>query len=108
MVDSSGARVEEIAAAGREVQRLSRLVDGLLTLSRADGPPPNRRAVDIDKVIQDRCDASSALAAERRVELDAPSLAGGRAVASVVPGDLEQILRTEIVDELRTLVRSAA
>ena len=53
-VSSPGPLAEEVAEAGREVQRLSRLVDGLLTLSRADGVEPQRRTIDIEKVIEDR------------------------------------------------------
>jgi signal transduction histidine kinase len=99
-VDSTGPLAEGVAAASEEVQRLSRLVDGLLTLSRADRPRPLREAVDIEKVIQDRCDAWSALAAERNVELDAPCLGSGRAAALLVPGDLEQILDNLLANAL--------
>ena len=60
---------EEVAAAGREVQRLSRLVDGLLTLSRAENVEPPRRIIDVEQVIEDRGDAWSALADERHVTL---------------------------------------
>jgi signal transduction histidine kinase len=91
-VASEGASAEGIAAAGREVQRLSRVVDGLLALSRADGAEPERRPVDLGDVIEDRCDAWSALADERRVTLLSPSSAGRRATAELVPGDLDQIL----------------
>ena len=40
---SEGVAADDMAAAGREVQRLSRVVDGLLTLSRADGTLPEAR-----------------------------------------------------------------
>ena len=36
-----GPAAEDMAAAGREVQRLSRVVDGLLTLSRAEATGPS-------------------------------------------------------------------
>jgi signal transduction histidine kinase len=86
--DTGGA----ISAVGRELQRMSRLVDGLLTLSRAGQDQPQRVPVRVDGVIVERCEAWSALAAERRVEL---ARAPGRPVDPVVqlvPGDLEQIL----------------
>jgi signal transduction histidine kinase len=89
--DSVGSSAEGIAAAGREVQRLSRIVDGLLTLGRAGGEGPQRQAVDIAEVIEERCDAWSALAEERHVALLPEP---GKALATVrwVPGDLDQIL----------------
>jgi signal transduction histidine kinase len=90
---------DALAAAGREVARLSRLVDGLLTLTRADGPAPQRHAVDVGEVIAERCDAWAALAAERRVSLER----GGpvtHARASLVPGDLDQILDNLLANAL--------
>jgi signal transduction histidine kinase len=91
-VASDGPSADGLAAAGREVQRLSRLVDGLLTLSRADGAKPERRDIDVGRVIEDRCHAWSALADERHVTLLSPRGSGQRAVAYLVPGDLDQIL----------------
>jgi signal transduction histidine kinase len=83
------AAAESIAAAGREVQRLSRIVDGLLTLGQAEGQAPERAAVHIDEVIAERAAAWSALAEERGVELEKRS---HPAQAALVPGDLDQIL----------------
>jgi signal transduction histidine kinase len=99
-VESSGPFGEGVAAAGEEVQRLSRLVDGLLTLSRADRPQPHRQPVDVEKIIQDRCDAWSALADERRVELEPPRYPSRHATALLVPGDLEQILDNLLANAL--------
>jgi signal transduction histidine kinase len=89
---------ESVAAAGREVQRLSRIVDGLLALGRAgqDQPPPED--VDLVEVVTQRCDAWSALASERNVELTV-------AVAPVpacrlVPGDLDQMLDNLLANAL--------
>ena len=91
---------EEVAAAGREVQRLSRLVDGLLTLSRADSVEPPRRAIDVEQVIQDRCDAWSALADERQVTLDVPDDDRSPQTALLAPGDLDQILDNLLANAL--------
>jgi signal transduction histidine kinase len=89
---AQGEAAEGIAAGGREVQRLSRLVDGLLTLSRAGADEPERRPVAIAEVIEQRCDAWSALAAERHIDL-IPEVGGDRTgTALLVPGDLDQIL----------------
>ncbi len=81
-----------MAAAGREVQRLSRVVDGLLTLNRAEGTGPGPRPVDVDEVIEDRCEAWSALADERRLHLHAEFPSDDHPLAMLVPGDLDQIL----------------
>ena len=91
---------EEVAAAGREVQRLSRLVDGLLTLSRAESVEPPRRIIDVEKVIEDRCDAWSALADERHVTLVAPYDDRGPQTALLAPGDLDQILDNLLANAL--------
>jgi signal transduction histidine kinase len=89
--DSVGASADGISAAGREVQRLSRIVDGLLTLSRTGGEGPRREAVDIGEVIEERCAAWSALADERHVAL-LPEPGKVPATVTWVQGDLDQIL----------------
>ena len=96
---SPSAPAEGIAAAAQEVQRLSRIVDGLLTLSRADGTEPERRPIDLEEVIDERCDAWSALAQERRVDL-APVKGPRRATAALVPGDIDQILDNLLANAL--------
>ena len=60
---------DRVAAAGLEVQRLSRLVDGMLALTRAGTDQPQRQPVYVGTVIAERCSAWSALAAERQVVL---------------------------------------
>lgn len=99
-VGSTGDSGQEIEAAGNEVQRLSRLVDGLLTLSRSEGAEPQRQPVDIASVIEDRCAAWSALADERQIDLQAPPPAGGRWLARLVPGDLDQMLDNLLANAL--------
>jgi signal transduction histidine kinase len=89
---AGGPAAEDMSAAGREVQRLSRVVDGLLTLNRAEGTGPGPRPVDVDEVIEDRCEAWSALADERRVHLHADFPPHDHRLARLVPGDLDQIL----------------
>lgn len=91
---------EPLVAAGREVARLSRLVDGLLTLSRAGGAAPEATAVDIHELVAERCESWAALAAERRVHL----ICGDRSTRPVsvplVAGDLEQILDNLLANAL--------
>jgi signal transduction histidine kinase len=90
--NADGPTADDMAAAGREVQRLSRVVDGLLTLNRAEGTTPDPRPVNVAEVIEERCEAWSALAEEHRAHLHAECPAGARPVAMLVPGDLDQIL----------------
>jgi signal transduction histidine kinase len=89
-----------IAAVGREVQRLSRLVDGLLTLSRAGDAEPQRTTLHVDELIDERCDAWAALAEERRVELRPEVLVERPCEAEMVPGDLDQILDNLLANAL--------
>jgi signal transduction histidine kinase len=94
------AAAEGIAAAAEEVQRLSRIVDGLLTLSRVGSDEPERQPIDVGEVIEGRCEAWGALAAERHVDLT-PSVGSpaGR-TALLVPGDLDQILDNLLANAL--------
>ena len=95
---STADTADVIAAAGREVQRLSRIVDGLLVISRVGQEEPRLEPVDIETVIAERCEAWSALAGERQVTLrhDGPD----RLLANLVPGDLEQILDNLLANAL--------
>jgi signal transduction histidine kinase len=81
----------ELEAAEAETQRLARLVDGLLTLSRAQDHLGNREPVDVMAVARDRRDAWLPLAEERGISLVVEGQAD-RARALAVPGHLEQIL----------------
>lgn len=65
---TEGGRAD-LERALEEVERLSRLVDGLLALARAEVSPPER--VDLARLVDDRIEAWSALAAEQDVKLEA-------------------------------------
>jgi signal transduction histidine kinase len=91
---------EAVAAIGDEVQRLSRLVDGLITLGHADAVSPERSTVDVDQIIGERCRAWAALAQERRITLEPPPESGGGHSADLVPGDLDQILDNLLANAL--------
>jgi signal transduction histidine kinase len=52
-----------------ELDRISRIVDGLLELARADGARPALVAVDVTATVSERSEAWSALAEERGVTL---------------------------------------
>lgn len=104
--NSGGATADEVAAAGQEVQRLSRIVDGLLTLGRAEGEAPDRQPVDVTQVIGERCDAWSALAEEKDISLSGLPSAGGLvqpAWVPLVPGDLDQMLDNLIANAIDAL-----
>jgi signal transduction histidine kinase len=78
-------------AALAEVVRLTRLVDGLLALARADGHRPDREPVAVDEVLLERHQAWAPLAAEQGVDLRVASDPHDL-TAALVPGHLEQIL----------------
>jgi signal transduction histidine kinase len=89
---ADGASEDAIAAAGREVQRLSRIVDGLLTLGQADADGGRPVEVDVGEVIEERCDAWSALAAEKGITLESANESRSEIMRRLQPGDLDQIV----------------
>ena len=90
--DPAGAGAD-IAAATTETMRLSRLVDGLLALIRADdaGAGAERHPVDVVAAVAQRRGAWSALADERGVQLRT-DLPDQPVEVPLVDGHLEQIL----------------
>lgn len=64
-------RVRALAAMEREVERMSRLVDDLLTLSRAesDGPAPRRDRLDLGAVVREATEGAGFAAQGREVHL---------------------------------------
>jgi signal transduction histidine kinase len=77
--------------AEREIERLQRLIDGLLTLARADSAGPSLRApIDVSAIVAERAALWSPLAEEQGVGLDVVD--GGGVVATAVAGALDQIL----------------
>jgi signal transduction histidine kinase len=88
----SGDAAGHLEDAQGEVDRLTRLVDGLLALSRTQQQATASTAVDITNVVADRCAAWAALADEQDVELTVAIDAAEPVEATVVPGHLEQIL----------------
>ncbi len=82
-------RVDDLEAALGEVHRLSRLVDGLLVLARAEQAPAATATVGVRELVDGRLDAWSVVASERGVRLHAD--VDDLAVRST-PGRLEQVL----------------
>ena len=96
----------DLTPALAETDRLSRIVDGLLTLARAEGGVrQTREAVDVQAALADRAEAWSALAEERQVTLacEPSPVVANRAVLSALacPGHLEQILDNLLANAAR-------
>ena len=79
-------------AALLETSRLTRLVDGLLALARAERRREERQAVDVGEIVEERRAAWTPLAAEHDITLRVTGDDGATVTAMVVPGHLEQIL----------------
>jgi signal transduction histidine kinase len=88
--DVAAGAQRDLEAALAEVERLARLVDGLLVLARADATKPAPEPVDLAAVASGRVEHWSLQAAERKVELAADLPAGLHGLAT--PGALEQVL----------------
>jgi signal transduction histidine kinase len=87
-VDTDGKR--DLEAALAEVARLARLVDGLLTLARADAAKPESVAIDLATLVATRLDHWQAEADRRGFELEAFFDPGLQALATA--GALDQVL----------------
>lgn len=92
------AAARRLDAAAREVERLSRLTEGLLALARAEGADAPVGEVDVAALARERADQWRPLADEGRVALEvvAPPTAPARAV----DGAVEQIADCYIANAL--------
>ncbi|MEU6148199.1 HAMP domain-containing sensor histidine kinase [Streptomyces sp. NPDC047081] len=88
----------ELAAAQEEIARLSRLVDGLLAVARAEQVTPRPVAVRVDEVVAERVAAWSPVAEERGVMLT--QTPGAALTAAMGSGHLEQVLDNLIANAL--------
>ncbi|HEY7106470.1 MAG TPA: HAMP domain-containing sensor histidine kinase [Acidimicrobiia bacterium] len=88
--DVSGHAADDLEGALAEVERLSRLVDGLLALTRAEQGVSTPVSISVDDLLHGRIDAWDAFAAERHVRIES-SVAGGQFVRAT-PGRLEQVV----------------
>jgi signal transduction histidine kinase len=91
----------ELAGVQEEIARLSRLVDGLLAVARAEAAVPRPEPVRADLVAAERIAAWEPVARERGVAL-APAEQDdqGPVIALAGPGDLEQMLDNLLANAL--------
>jgi signal transduction histidine kinase len=89
--------VAEFAGAQEEIARLSRLVDGLLAVARAEAAVPRREPVRVDRVARERVAAWEPVAAERGAALE---VRAEPATAALGAGDLEQMLDNLVANAL--------
>lgn len=96
----------DIEIATAEVVRMSRLVDGLLALARAEAAVSAREPVRLAELIAARLDSWRSVAADRGVELraDCPDDA---LTAMATPGHLEQALDNVLSNALEVSPRGA-
>ena len=94
-VDSTAAG--ELDGALGEIARLSRLVDGLLAVARAENTQPAPVPVDLAQLVSERVAVWSPLAQERQIRLLASS---GHASVAATPGHLEQVLDNLLANAL--------
>jgi signal transduction histidine kinase len=94
----------ELAGAQDEVARLSRLVDGLLAVARAENVTPQPRVVDVTAAAEERIVAWHPVAEDRGISLEAAiDHASGPVRGWVGEGHLEQILDNLIANALDAL-----
>jgi signal transduction histidine kinase len=91
-------RESELQGALDELERLSALVDGLITLARADRAASTPADLDVADAIDQRVEAWSALAAEQGVRL--ASHIDDPLRARVTPGRIEQVLDNLLANAL--------
>src|SRR5580700_8797880 len=103
--DSDDAVAAELAGAQEEIARLSRLVNGLLAVARAENVVTPQVSLPVDAVIKTRVAAWLPAAEERDVRLEADV---ERVTAKMGEGHLEQILDNLIANALDVLPAGGA
>jgi signal transduction histidine kinase len=100
--DSTGSAKDDVAMLLGEVARLSRLVDGLLAIARAESTQPQPASVDVLAVAAERREAWQPIASDRGVRIEVHGDADVGA-ALVTPGHLEQVLDNLIDNALEAV-----
>jgi signal transduction histidine kinase len=96
--DADPATAAELAGALEEFARLSRLVDGLLAVAKAEHAMPRPVPVDVREVVRERVVSWQPVADDRGVSLAADVT--GAVIAAIGEGQLEQILDNLIANAL--------
>jgi signal transduction histidine kinase len=99
--DAGEPIAEELAGAQDEIARLTRMVNGLLAVARAENVTTTPVRVAVDTVITDRTAAWRPAAEEREITLTTPTLEPVRAALS--EGHLEQILDNLLANALEAV-----
>jgi signal transduction histidine kinase len=89
----------ELQAAEAEVDRLTRMVEGLLALARLENTTGDREPVDLDAVVAERVDSWIPYACEQDITVSRSAGTLGRAWA--VPGAVEQIIDNLLENAVR-------
>ena len=95
--DVDTAAAGELDGALGEIARLSRLVDGLLAVARAEYTQPAPATVDLAQLVSERVAIWSPLAQERHIQLLTSS---SQASVAATPGHLEQVLDNLLANAL--------
>ncbi|MFI6565931.1 sensor histidine kinase [Streptomyces sp. NPDC050534] len=96
--DAEGDTATELADAQGEISRLSRLVDGMLAVARAEHAVPRPVPVRVDRLVAERVAAWEPVADAGRVRLAADCRPGLSAFLG--EGDLEQVLDNLVANAL--------
>lgn len=95
--DVDPAAAGELEGALDEIARLSRLVDGLLAMARAENTQPAPVTVDLTQLVRERMSIWSPLAQERHIRL---LTSASQASVAATPGHLEQVLDNLLANAL--------
>jgi signal transduction histidine kinase len=93
---------DDLGFALGELDRLSRLVDGLLLVARAESAQSRPQPVDVGEVVRERRQAWQPVAEERAVTLTVDAVEE-HVIASVTPGQLEQVLDNLLDNSLEAM-----
>ena len=98
--DVDPAAAGELDGALGEIARLSRLVDGLLAVARAEHTRPSPVTIDLGKLVRERVAIWSPLAQERQIHLLASPGPASPAGVAATAGHLEQVLDNLLANAL--------
>lgn len=103
--DLDAGRAEEIDAMLAEIARLTRLVDGLLAVARAEASPASPEPIDLRELVRDRLSAWQPVADDRAVALRFDDTTPP-VMARANPGHVEQILDNLLDNALTAAVHA--